>query len=64
MENVIAGENAPRVQAKIVAEAANGPITVDAGQQLFESSVLIIPDLFLNAGGVTLTYERRRAFPR
>jgi len=56
LENVITGENVARVQAKIVAEAANGPITADAGQQLFQRGVLIIPDLFLNAGGVTVSY--------
>lgn len=56
LENVINEENAPRIKARIVAEAANGPVTADAGQQLFERGVLIIPDMYLNAGGVTVSY--------
>ena len=56
LENVITEENAPRIQAKIVAEAANGPVTADAGQLLFERGVSILPDMYLNAGGVTVSY--------
>lgn len=56
LENQIIMENAPRVKAKIVAEAANGPTTAEAEQILLNKGVLVIPDIFLNAGGVTVSY--------
>lgn len=56
LENQITGQNADRVRARIVAEAANGPVTADANNRLLERGVLILPDLYLNAGGVTVSY--------
>ncbi|MEM6794786.1 MAG: Glu/Leu/Phe/Val dehydrogenase [Acidobacteriota bacterium] len=56
LENQITLENVDRVRAKIIAEAANGPLTADASDRLTERGVLIIPDAFLNAGGVIVSY--------
>ena len=56
LENQLTAENAPRVKAKIVAEGANGPTTAEAEKILLAKKVLIIPDVYLNAGGVTVSY--------
>jgi glutamate dehydrogenase (NAD(P)+) len=56
LENVINGENAGRVKAKIVGEAANGPLSPEADEILNPKGVLIVPDMYLNAGGVTVSY--------
>lgn len=56
MEGVVTHENAPRLQCKVLAEAANGPVTYEADQILNEMGILIIPDAYLNAGGVTVSY--------
>lgn len=56
LENVINGENAPRIKAKIIGEAANGPLTPEADEIFAAKGVLVVPDMFLNAGGVTVSY--------
>ena len=56
LENVINGDNAGNVKAKIVGEAANGPLTPEADEILINKGVLVVPDMYLNAGGVTVSY--------
>jgi glutamate dehydrogenase (NAD(P)+) len=56
LENVITRANAERVRARCVAEAANGPTTFEADEILRSRGVLVIPDIYLNAGGVTVSY--------
>ncbi len=56
LENQITQNNAARIKAKIVAEGANGPTTVDADAILDRNGVLVIPDILCNGGGVTVSY--------
>jgi len=56
LENQITAENAPRIKAKIVLEAANGPTTPEGEAILQEKGVFVIPDIYANAGGVTVSY--------
>ncbi len=56
IENQIGEHNAPKIKAKIVAEAANGPTSPEADRILFDRGVFLIPDILCNAGGVTVSY--------
>ena len=56
LEAVITEENAGRVQARIVAEGANGPTTPEADRILSDNGVLVVPDILANAGGVVVSY--------
>ncbi|MCI5072328.1 Glu/Leu/Phe/Val dehydrogenase [bacterium] len=56
LEAQINSENYNVIKARVIAEAANGPVTDEASQKLFEKGVVIIPDVYLNAGGVTVSY--------
>jgi glutamate dehydrogenase (NAD(P)+) len=56
LERVITGANAPRLDCRVLAEAANGPTTPEADRILAGSDIFIIPDILCNAGGVTVSY--------
>ncbi|MBI5916826.1 MAG: Glu/Leu/Phe/Val dehydrogenase [Bacteroidetes bacterium] len=56
LENQITVENAKNIKAKIIGEAANGPISSGAEEILLKRGILVVPDVFLNAGGVTVSY--------
>lgn len=56
LENVINAENAPRIKARIIGEGANGPLTPEADEIFTQKGTLVVPDMYLNAGGVTVSY--------
>lgn len=55
-ENVITSENADKVKAKVVLELANGPLTPEADEILFQKGIAVVPDVLANSGGVTVSY--------
>jgi glutamate dehydrogenase (NAD(P)+) len=56
MENVITSKNAPKLQARIICEGANGPTTAAADAIFEEKGIFVVPDILANAGGVTVSY--------
>ena len=56
LENQITGSNAHRVKCRVVAEGANGPTAPEGEAKLLKKKVLILPDIYLNSGGVTVSY--------
>lgn len=56
LENQITAENAHKIKAKMIAEGANGPVSAEAEDILLKRGIFIIPDAYLNAGGVTVSY--------
>jgi glutamate dehydrogenase (NAD(P)+) len=67
LENQITSRNADRIQASLVAEGANGPTTPEADRILHDRGVMLLPDIYANAGGVTVSYfewvQAMQAFP-
>jgi glutamate dehydrogenase (NAD(P)+) len=67
LENQITAANADRIKARVVAEAANGPTLPEADAILYDRGVFVLPDIFANAGGVTVSYfewvQALQAFP-
>lgn len=56
LENVIVARNASKIRAKLVAALANGPVTPEADEVLYNNGAFVIPDFLCNAGGVTVSY--------
>jgi len=56
LEDQLTAENAPRISARMVAEGANGPTSLDADEILAERGIPVLPDVLTNAGGVTVSY--------
>ena len=56
LEDQLTAENAPRIQARMVAEGANGPTSLEADEILLERGIQVLPDILTNAGGVTVSY--------
>ncbi|MFM9106046.1 MAG: Glu/Leu/Phe/Val family dehydrogenase [Chloroflexota bacterium] len=67
IENQITGGNAANIKARMIAEGANGPTTPEADTILHDRGVFVLPDIFANAGGVTVSYfewvQALQAFP-
>ena len=67
MENQIDADNAPRIKARVIVEGANGPTSPEADDILYDRGVVVLPDIFANAGGVTVSYfewvQALQAFP-
>lgn len=56
LEGVITEANVAQVKAKLVLELANGPVTIDAGEELFKRGTVVVPDILANSGGVMVSY--------
>jgi glutamate dehydrogenase (NAD(P)+) len=56
LENVLTADNAPRIKSKIILEGANGPTTPEAEEVFRQREILVLPDIYANAGGVTVSY--------
>ncbi len=56
VESVIDAQNAGRIRCKLIIEAANGPVTADGDEILRDKGIFVIPDMYANAGGVTVSY--------
>ena len=56
LEDQLDGENAPRIDTRMVAEGANGPTSMEADAILAERGIVVLPDILTNAGGVTVSY--------
>jgi glutamate dehydrogenase (NAD(P)+) len=56
LENQITSDNVDKIKAPLIVEAANGPITFNADEKLRERKVVVLPDFYANAGGVTVSY--------
>jgi glutamate dehydrogenase (NAD(P)+) len=67
MEGQITEENAPKIKARLIAEAANGPTSPEADAIIYDRGIFVIPDILANAGGVTVSYfewvQALQAFP-
>jgi glutamate dehydrogenase (NAD(P)+) len=56
MENMINSDNAEKINAKVIVEAANGPVTSEADEILDKKGITLVPDILTNAGGVIVSY--------
>jgi glutamate dehydrogenase (NAD(P)+) len=67
MENQIDADNAPRIKTRVIVEGANGPTSPEADDILHDRGIMLLPDIFANAGGVTVSYfewvQALQAFP-